>query len=84
VGTPRPTEKPYVAILRLREGGASNADLLAKVRSETVTYSLSTFDIQKLRAAGVSEEVITAMLAAGREARTATPAPALAPTPRAS
>ena len=69
-------DRPFEEILRLREAGQSNAELLEKVRRENVAYSLSTFDIQKLRAAGVSEEVIAAMLASGRESRT--------PTPRAS
>ncbi len=73
MGTPRPVEQPFLVILRLKESGASNAELLEKVRRENVAYSLSTFDIQKLRAAGVSEEVITAMLASGRESRTPTP-----------
>ena len=31
-------------------------------------YSLSTYDIQKLRAAGVSSEVIEAMMRSGRRA----------------
>ena len=75
VGTPRPVEQPYLVILGMRDRGASNEELLAKVRSENVVYSLSTYDIQKLRASGVSEEVIAAMLGAGREGRTPTPLP---------
>jgi hypothetical protein len=39
-----------------------------------VVYSLSTYDIQKLRASGVAEEVIAAMLGSGRDGRTPTPA----------
>jgi hypothetical protein len=66
-------EQPFLEIVRLKESGKSNAELLEKVRGENVAYSLSTFDIQKLRAAGVSEEVIAAMLASGRQGRTATP-----------
>jgi hypothetical protein len=74
VGTPRPVEQPYLEILGLKDRGATNEELLAKVRRESVVYSLSTYDIQKLRASGVSEEVIAAMLGAGRPAPTATPA----------
>lgn len=72
-GAPANLDRPYAEILRLRESGLSNAALLEKVRSENVLYSLSIFEIQKLRAAGVSETVIEAMLASGRESRTPTP-----------
>ena len=82
VGTPRPLEQRYLEIIRLKNRGQTNEELLARVLQENVAYSLSTFDIQKLRAAGVSEEVITAMLASGRESRTATPVSASAPTPK--
>ncbi|HEY4231068.1 MAG TPA: hypothetical protein VGO79_12925 [Thermoanaerobaculia bacterium] len=59
----------------MRDRGATNEELLAKVRQENVVYSLSTYDIQKLRASGVSEEVIAAMLGAGHDGRTPTPLP---------
>lgn len=81
VGTPRPVEQRYLEIIRLKNRGQTNEELLEKVRRENVAYSLSTFDIQKLRAADVSEEVIAAMLASGRDSRTATP---VSPTPRGS
>ncbi|MEP6994725.1 MAG: hypothetical protein ABI968_09415 [Acidobacteriota bacterium] len=74
-GTPRPADRPYLRILRLREEGQSNETLLEKVRGESVLFSLSTSEIQKLRAAGVSENVIEAMLASGRQSRTPTPTP---------
>ena len=78
-GRPGPAEKPYEAILSAKEKGASDADLLAKVESEHVVYSLTTSEIQQLRAAGVPERVLEAMLRSGR-----TPAPAATPslTPR--
>jgi hypothetical protein len=72
-GTPAAGPKPYEAIVAAREQGVSNADLLARVERERVVYSLSTFDIQKLRAAGVSGDVIEAMMRSGRA-----PSPALA------
>jgi hypothetical protein len=71
-------DRPSAEILRLRESGLSNEALLEKVRAENVRYSLSIFEIQKLRAAGVSETVIEAMLASGRTAVAPTPTP----TPR--
>jgi hypothetical protein len=72
-GQPANLNRPYAEILRLRENGLSNEALLEKVRTENVRYSLSIFEIQKLRAAGVSETVIEAMLASGRAAPTPTP-----------
>jgi uncharacterized GH25 family protein len=66
VGTPRPSEKRYEEILRLKESGSDDAALLEKIRKENVRYSLTTPEIQKLRAAGVSAAVIEAMLASGR------------------
>jgi len=72
-GTPAAGPKPYEAIVAAREQGVSNAELLARVERERIVYSLSTFDIQKLRAAGVSGDVIEAMMHSGR-----TPSPAAA------
>lgn len=65
-GTPAASEKPYVEILRMKERGASDKTLLAKVRGENRQYSLTTAEIQKLRAAKVSSAVIEAMLKSGR------------------
>ncbi len=65
-GPPPRVERPYAEIVRLRESGESNEALLAKVRRENVLYSLSIFEIQKLRAAGVAQNVIEAMLASRR------------------
>lgn len=75
-GPPPPGERPYAAIVAAKEKGASNAQLLAKVDGEHKPYSLTTPEIQKLRAAGVSEDVIEAMLRSGR-----TPKPVAAATP---
>jgi len=85
-GTPVPVAKPYEAILKAREAGATNEALLAKVRRQKVVYSLTTYDIQKLRSAGVSAAVIEAMLKAGRSRATpAAPAlPAVTPTRNAA
>jgi hypothetical protein len=75
---PESGPKPYEAIVAAREQGVSNAELLARVEKEKVLYSLSIYDIQKLRAAGVSGDVIEAMM---RSARIATPAATAPPPP---
>jgi hypothetical protein len=80
VGTPAAAEKPYVEILRMKEAGASDKALLAKVRGESRQYSLTTSEIQKLRAAKVPPAVIEAMLKSGRSATPS--APTRTPTPR--
>jgi len=77
VGTPRPVEKPYRAIVAAKEAGATDDELLARVEREKIVYSLSTPEIQQLRAAGVSEKVVEAMLRSGR-----TPAARVTATPR--
>jgi hypothetical protein len=81
-GPPPAGERPYAAIVAAKEKGASNAELLAKVERESTRYSLTTAEIQKLRAAGVSEAVIEAMLRAGWMQTPAGQTPAPAPTPR--
>ena len=77
-GSPAAVPKTFEAIVAAREQGVSNAELLARVEREKVVYSLSTFDIQKLQAAGVSGDVIEAMMHSGRattSAVTALPKP---------
>lgn len=79
--SPAAGPKPYETIVAARERGVSNAELLARVEREKVVYSLSIYDIQKLRAAGVSGDVIEAMLRSGRVATPAAPAaPTAVPT----
>jgi hypothetical protein len=79
-GPPPPkSQRPYSAIITAKEKGATNAELLAKVEREGIAYFLTTPEIQQLRAAGVSQDVIEAMLRAGRAM---TPGPAVSPTPR--
>ena len=81
-GPPPAGERPYAAIVAAKAKGASDVELLAKVERENTPYSLTTAEIQKLRAAGVSEAVIEAMLRSGRTRTTAGQTPAPAPTPR--
>ena len=87
LGTPGPAAaRPHETILKAKESGVSNKELLAKVRREKGVYSLTTYDIQKLRAAGVSSDVIEAMMRSGRSGTTPVPTlPAAAkPTPVAT
>jgi hypothetical protein len=74
-GPPPAGERPYAAIVAAKEKGASEADLLAKVARDNAVYSLTTPEIQKLRAAGVSQSVIEAMLRSGLAATAAPKAP---------
>jgi hypothetical protein len=79
-GPPPPASgRPYAAILAAKQKGASNEELLAKVESEHKTYSLTTPEIQDLRAAGVSEAVIEAMLRSGRAPTPPAATPAATP-----
>jgi hypothetical protein len=67
-GQPPAVKKPYEEILRRKEAGESDEALIAGIRAGNTVYSLTTADIQKLRAAGVSRDVIEAMLRSGRGA----------------
>jgi hypothetical protein len=60
--------KTYEDILRLKEAGRSDDYLLNKIRTENVNYHLTTSEIQSLRAAGVSQAVLEAMLRSGQPA----------------
>jgi len=78
-GTPLPSVRPYAAILAAKQAGASDAELLERVEREGKVYSLTTAEIQELRAAGVSPATIEAMLRSGRTPR---PAATASVTPR--
>jgi hypothetical protein len=52
--------------LRLKQSGLSDEFILNKVRSENLSYQLTTAEILELRAAGVSETVLEAMLRSGQ------------------
>ncbi len=78
-GPPPAGERPYAAIVAAKEKGVSNAELLARVEREHTSYSLTTPEIQKLRAAGVSEAVIEAMMRSGRAPTPGAATPALTP-----
>jgi hypothetical protein len=60
-----PAARPYAEILKLKQSGASESQLLARVRADSVNYQLTTAEIQELRDAGVSQVVLEAMLRSG-------------------
>ena len=65
VGTPAAGEKPYAAIVRMKQAGASEEKLLEAVRATNKRYALTTAEIQQLRAEGISPRVIEAMIQSG-------------------
>jgi hypothetical protein len=58
--------RPYQDILKLKQAGLSDEFLLNKVRTDNVPYQLTTSEIVELRAAGVSETVLQAMMRSGQ------------------
>jgi hypothetical protein len=57
--------RPYQDILKLKQAGLSDEFLLNKVHTDNVPYQLTTSEIVELRAAGVSETVLQAMMRSG-------------------
>jgi hypothetical protein len=65
---PGAARRPYRDVLQLKQAGFSDEFLLNKIRTDNVSYQLTTSDILELRAAGLSESVLAAMLRSGRTA----------------
>lgn len=63
---PAAAPRQYSDILRLKQAGFSDEFLLNKIRTENVNFQLTTPDILELRAAGLSEQVLEAMLRSGQ------------------
>ncbi len=63
-----PAPRPYQDILKLKQAGLSDEFLLNKIRTDNVPYQLTTPEIVELRAAGVSETVLQAMMRSGQPA----------------
>jgi hypothetical protein len=63
-----PATRPWEDILRLKQAGLSDEFLLNKIRTDDVNYQLTTPDILQLRAAGISETILAAMMQSGRPA----------------
>jgi hypothetical protein len=64
------TARPHEEIVKLKRAGASDEDLLNKVRTDGVNYRLTTGDVVELKAAGLSEAILEAMLRSGQSAPT--------------
>lgn len=58
--------RPYQDILKLKQAGLSDEFLLNKIRTENVGYQLTTSEILELRANGISETVLEAMMRSGQ------------------
>ena len=82
VGTPAAGEKSYAGILRMKQAGATEEEMLDRIAAEKKSYSLTTNDLRTLKDAGVSTRVIEAMMRSGRSAVTPAPGggPPAAPT----
>jgi hypothetical protein len=65
---PAPPARPYRNILKLKQEGLSDEVILNKVRNDNVNYQLTTAEILELRAAGISETILQAMLRSGQPA----------------
>jgi hypothetical protein len=63
-----PAPVPYEEILRLKQAGVSDQLILSKIRTDNITYDLTTDQILRLRSAGLSEEILEAMIKSGRAA----------------
>ena len=62
---PSAASRPYLEILKLQQSGATEQELLDKIRAENVRYQLTTAEILELRQVGVPEAVVAAMLRSG-------------------
>jgi hypothetical protein len=60
--------RPHQDILRLKQSGFSDEFLLNKIRGDNINYQLTTTEILEMRAAGISETVLQAMLRSGQPA----------------
>jgi len=58
--------RPHVDVIRLKQSGLSDEFVLNKIRTDNVSYQLTTSDILDLRGAGLSEAVIEAMMRSGQ------------------
>jgi hypothetical protein len=70
-----PPARPHSDVLKLKQAGLSDEFILNKVRSDNVNYQLTTAEILDLRAAGLSEAILEAMLRSGQPAAATAGAP---------
>ena len=72
---PAPPVRPHQDILKLKQAGLSDEFILNKIRTDNVNYQLTTAEILELRAAGLSETILQAMLRSGQPASATAGAP---------
>jgi hypothetical protein len=58
--------RPYRKILELKRSGATDQELLGKIRAENVNYQLTSSEIRELRGEGISQAVIEEMMRSGQ------------------
>lgn len=63
--------RPYQDILKLKQAGLTDEFILNKVRTDNIPYQLTTSEIVELRNAGLSENVLQAMMRSGLPPATA-------------
>lgn len=63
--------RPYQDILKLKQAGLTDEFILNKVRTDNIPYQLTTSEIVELRNAGISENVLQAMMRSGQPPATA-------------
>ncbi|HEY6065063.1 MAG TPA: hypothetical protein VIY96_02845 [Thermoanaerobaculia bacterium] len=63
---PASATRPYQDVIRLKQAGLSEEFILNKIRADNVNYQLTTAEILELRAVGVSETVLQAMMRSGQ------------------
>ena len=68
---PVSASRPYQDILKLKQAGLTDEFILNKVRTDNVPYQLTTSEIVELRNAGISENVLEAMMRSGQPPATA-------------
>ena len=63
---PVAASRPYQDIIKLKQAGLTDEFILNKVRTDNVPYQLTTSEIVELRSAGISENVLQAMMRSGQ------------------
>jgi hypothetical protein len=63
---PVSASRPYQDIVKLKQAGLTDEFILNKVRTDNIPYQLTTSEIVELRNAGISENVLQAMMRSGQ------------------
>jgi hypothetical protein len=63
---PAAASRPYQDVIKLKQAGLTDEFILNKVRTDNIPYQLTTSEIVELRSAGISENVLQAMMRSGQ------------------